>query len=204
MEGIAQGIFFLALEMFPSNTFLTTKTPSLRVKALSELTGEAPALHVRALSEFNSYRPEQRAGGGPKADLLVELDEEGSPTGRFRWAVACSEPVGASFSANEMGLRLGAEEFDLAYYVRPEEITMRPNMTMRDWEYVGVLVAKRKILATQGGEDATQTFLGTACTSLRPEPCVPFSFRPEHWLCLLKTRLLFPLFISPGALAVSS
>jgi hypothetical protein len=120
---------------------------------------------VEPLDVFHNYQPGRVVDRRLKADLLMELEGEHEPTGRFRWVMSSTEPLVAGFNASDILLAHGAEEFNLTYQAEPAEIMMHTNMTGSGWEDVGDLVAKGRITVTHGEEEASHAFLGMGSSS---------------------------------------
>ena len=54
----------------------------------------------------------------------------------------------------------GASEFQLSWEIRPEDIRLRDNASSGDWEDLGDLVARSRVIVTRGEEDYSHEFLG--------------------------------------------
>jgi hypothetical protein len=114
---------------------------------------------IRLLSYFGIYAPAATADDRVRADLLLEVEESGQTSGRFRWVLSGSKHITAAFKASDVIPGPRDDDFDLMMVYRPQDIKLAANMTSTPWMDLSDLVAKGHVSVTQHGEEATHEFL---------------------------------------------
>jgi hypothetical protein len=92
--------------------------------------------------------------------LFLEVEDDGTATGRFRWVLSGSRHITATFKASDVIPGPRREDYDLVWSVRPQDIKLAPNMTSTPWLDLADQVAKGHVTATHNGEEASHNFLG--------------------------------------------
>jgi hypothetical protein len=115
---------------------------------------------IQLLSYFNIFAPAAPQDDRIKADLFLEVEDDGTATGRFRWVLSGSRHITATFKASDVIPGPRREDYDLVWAIRPQDIKLAQNMTSTPWLDLADLVAKGHVTATHDGEEASHDFLG--------------------------------------------
>jgi hypothetical protein len=107
-----------------------------------------------------TYQPAARADSNLRAEILMEVEDDGEATGRYRWALNGRDPVAVTVNGAEVVQTAGAEDYSLVFSCKPEEIPLAINATSSAWEDLGDLVSRGRITVMKGEEDASHEFLG--------------------------------------------
>jgi hypothetical protein len=83
---------------------------------------------IKLLTLFNLYTPDE-PDDRIKADLCMEVDENGFSAGNFRWALNSSKLITVNFKASDIFWPSLAEDFDLVLVTRAADIKLAHNMT---------------------------------------------------------------------------
>jgi hypothetical protein len=114
---------------------------------------------IQLLSYFNIFAPSAPADNRVNADLLLEVEENGQTTGRFRWVLSGSKQITAAFKASDIIPGPREDDYDLLIVYRPQDIKLGANMTSTKWMDLAELVAKGHVSVTLHGEEASHEFL---------------------------------------------
>jgi hypothetical protein len=114
---------------------------------------------IQLLSYFNIFAPSSPADNRVNADLLLEVEENGQTSGRFRWVLSGNKQITASFKASDLIPGPREDDYDLLIVYRPQDIKLGVNMTSTKWMDLAELVAKGHVSVTLHGEEASHEFL---------------------------------------------
>jgi hypothetical protein len=109
---------------------------------------------------FLTYQTTPKADSELRAEVLMEVEDDGEATGRYRWALNGREPVAVTVNGAEIVPAAGTEDYALIFSFKPEEIPLTINATSSAWEDLGDLVSRGRVTVMKGEEDASHEFLG--------------------------------------------
>ena len=109
---------------------------------------------------YKLYEPEGAEDGRLRGTLCAEVGISGWVAGHYRWNITGVEIMRISVPLADIMDWNGASEFHLSWEIRPEDIRLRDNASSGDWEDLGDLVARSRVIVTRGEEDDSHEFLG--------------------------------------------
>jgi hypothetical protein len=165
------------------STPVSTPTPeflAIIAKEWSKLSEEGRAgldqytkAHQRAVpwkiepaENFLTFRAARHQEDHLLCDLLMEVEDDGEATGRYRWHIDGQRTITVDVNAAELVPVPGAEDFKLSVHMLPSDVNFTINATSGPWEDLGELVAKGKVSVSKGDEDGSAAFLGKHNLSL--------------------------------------